>query len=76
MDMDHLWSVTMSGQWFTSKQVEIYMNARKEGKTQAVSAAKAGISEHRGRDSEKGQRIDPSEPMGSDCNGTKDTFLP
>ena len=49
----------MSGQWVTSKQVEIYMNARKEGKTQAVSAAKAGISERRGRDVEKGQRIDP-----------------
>ena len=50
----------MSGQWLTSKQVEIYMNARKEGKTQGVSAAKAGISERRGRDIEKGQRIDPS----------------
>ena len=50
----------MSGQWLTSKQVEIYMNARKEGKTQAVSAAKAGISERRGRDIEKGQRIDPN----------------
>ena len=50
----------MSGQWLTSKQVEIYMNARKEGKTQAVSAVKAGISERRGRDIEKGQRIDPS----------------
>lgn len=50
----------MSGQWLTSKQVEIYMNARKEAKTQAVSAAKAGISERRGRDIEKGQRNDPS----------------
>lgn len=50
----------MSGQWLTSKQVEIYMNARKEGKTQAVSAAKAGISERSGRDVEKGKRFDPN----------------
>ncbi|HDO7821928.1 TPA: IS21 family transposase [Legionella pneumophila] len=49
----------MSGQWLTSKQVEIYMNARKEGKSQAVSAAKSGISERRGRDIEKGKRIEP-----------------
>lgn len=49
----------MSGQWLTSKQVEIYMNARKEAKTQAVSAAKAGISQRRGRDIEKGQRSNP-----------------
>ena len=50
----------MSGQWLTSKQVDIYMSARKEGKTQTVSAAKAGISERRGRDIEKGHRIDPN----------------
>jgi len=50
----------MSGQWLTSKQVEIYMNARKEGHTQVVSAAKSGISERRGRDLEKGKRTDPS----------------
>jgi hypothetical protein len=61
MDMEHLWSGKMSGQWLTLKQVEIYMNARKEGKTQVVSAAKSGISERRGRDLEKGQRIDPNE---------------
>ena len=50
----------MSGQWLTSNQLEIYMNARKEGKTQVVSAAKSGICERTGRDIDKGQRLDPS----------------
>ncbi len=35
----------MSGKWITSKQVEIYMKARKNGKTHQVSAAQAGIFE-------------------------------
>ena len=39
----------MSGKWITSKQVEIYMRARKNGKTQQVAAAQAGISERSGR---------------------------
>ena len=39
----------MSGKWITSKQVEIYMKARKKGKTQQVAAAQAGISERSGR---------------------------
>ena len=43
----------MSGKRITSKQVEIYMKARKEIKTQVVSAAKAGISERSGRMIEK-----------------------
>ena len=34
------------------------MNARKEEMTQVVSTAKSGISERRGRDIEKGKRID------------------
>jgi hypothetical protein len=34
----------MSGKWITSKQVEIYMKARKNGKTQELAAAQAGIS--------------------------------
>ena len=50
----------MSGQWLTSNQLEIYMKARKEGKTQVVSAAKSGISERSGRIIEKGQRVDPT----------------
>lgn len=49
----------MSGEWLTQKQVDIYMNCRKLGKTQEVSAAKAGISERSGRDIEKGKRQDP-----------------
>ena len=39
----------MSGTRITSKQVEIYMKARKNGKTQEVAAAQAGISERSGR---------------------------
>ena len=35
------------------------MNARKEGKTQVVSAAKSGMSERIGREIEKGHRTDP-----------------
>ena len=39
----------MSGTRITSKQVEIYMKPRKNGKTQEVAAAQAGISERSGR---------------------------
>ena len=39
----------MSGEWLTQKQVDIYMQSRKLGKTQVQSAAKAGISERSGR---------------------------
>ncbi len=35
------------------------MNAIKEGRTQIVSAAKAGMSERSGREIQKGRRIDP-----------------
>lgn len=49
----------MSGQWLTSNQLEIYMKAIKEGKTQVVSAAKSGMSERSGREIEKGRRADP-----------------
>jgi transposase InsO family protein len=43
----------MSGRWIKSRQVEIYMNARKTGYTQQTAAAKAGISERSGRNIEK-----------------------
>lgn len=69
----------MSGKRITSKQVEIYMKARKEVKTQVVSAAKAGISERSGRMIEKSggalsspkprswrTRKDPFEPVWSE----------
>jgi hypothetical protein len=49
----------MPGQWITNRQVEIYMIARKCSHTQLVGAAKAGISERRGRDIEHGHRTDP-----------------
>ncbi len=49
----------MSGRWLTSNQLEIYMKSIKEGNTQAVSAAKSGMSERSGRDIEKGRRADP-----------------
>jgi transposase InsO family protein len=46
----------MPGRLITTKQVKIYMTARKEGCTQVLSAAKAGISERSGREIEKGRR--------------------
>lgn len=49
----------MSGKWITSKQVEIYMKARKKGKTQQVAAAQAGISERSGRTIESPSYTDP-----------------
>ncbi|MDQ5884671.1 MAG: hypothetical protein QG556_1011 [Pseudomonadota bacterium] len=49
----------MSGRWLTLKQVELYMKARKEGKTQASSAAIASISERTGREIDKGYRVNP-----------------
>ena len=49
----------MSGRWLTKKQVEIYMNCRSKGKTQAQSSAKADISEKSGRSIENGKRDDP-----------------
>jgi hypothetical protein len=45
----------MPGKHVTAKQVELYMSERKEGFTQVISAAKAGISERSGR------RIDSQE---------------
>lgn len=49
----------MPGYWITPRQVEIYMQARTKGYSQMTSAAKAGISERRGRDIEHGIRSDP-----------------
>lgn len=49
----------MSGKWITSKQVEIYMKARKKGKTQQVAAAQAGISERSGRTIENPSYTNP-----------------
>ena len=49
----------MPGSQITNRQVEIYMNARNQGKTQVTSSAKAGISERRGRDIEQGKRDNP-----------------
>jgi len=44
----------MPGKEITKQQERIYMSARKEGSTQLVSAAKAGISERSGRAIEHG----------------------
>lgn len=49
----------MPGIWITTRQVELYMHLRKEGLTQAVSAAKAGISERSGRTIDRGNRQEP-----------------
>jgi len=51
----------MSGKWITSKQVKIYMKARKNGKTQEVAAAQAGISERSGRSIDNLQYSNPKE---------------
>jgi transposase InsO family protein len=49
----------MSGRWLTLKQVGIYMESRKAGKSQVASAARASISERSGREIEKGRREEP-----------------
>lgn len=49
----------MPGNWITTRQVELYMQLRKQGLNQLASAAKAGISERSGRNIEKGIRQKP-----------------
>lgn len=49
----------MPGIWITNRQVELYMQSRKEGLIQIASAAKAGISERSGRNIEHGIRQEP-----------------
>ena len=49
----------MPGGWIKLRQVELYMKARREGYTQIVAAAKAGVSERSGRNIEQGRRKDP-----------------
>ncbi len=51
----------MPGRHLTTKQVEIYMTARKQGKTQRQSAAKADISERSGRNIDHNKRLDPKQ---------------
>lgn len=46
----------MLGKKITTKQVKIYMTARKSGNTQVIAAAKAAISERSGREIEHGKR--------------------
>ena len=53
----------MPGSQITNRQVEIYMNARNQGKTQVTASAKAGISERRGRDIEQGKRDNPKKKI-------------
>jgi hypothetical protein len=43
----------MPGHWITDQQDNIYMNARTNGQTQIVSAAKSGFSERSGRTLER-----------------------
>lgn len=50
----------MPGKTITTKQVEIYMQARKFRYTQKIAAAKAGISERSGRNIEHGKRFSGS----------------
>ena len=48
----------MQGKKITMSQVRIYMHARKQHKTQVVSAAKSGMSERTGRTIDQGKRED------------------
>ncbi len=50
----------MPGRHITNQQVEIYMNARTHGHTQATSVAKAGFSERSAHGIEHNKRVDPS----------------
>ena len=45
----------MLGNLINSEQVKLYMNERKEGKSQKTASAKAGVSERSGRRIEKGE---------------------
>lgn len=49
----------MPGNWITNRQVEIYMNSRKQGHTQEAAAAKSGISVRSGSNIENNKRPDP-----------------
>lgn len=49
----------MPGRWITDKQVEIYMESRDIGNTQALSSAKSGISISTGRNIEEGKHKSP-----------------
>ena len=47
----------MPGKMLTENQVTLYMNNRKDGETQVVSAARAGMSVRSGRNIEKNMRV-------------------
>jgi transposase InsO family protein len=51
----------LSGKQLTHQQVKRYMNNRQAGATQAVAAARAGISERTGRRIEKNERQTPKQ---------------
>lgn len=55
----------MPGKWITKRQVKLYMQSRKAGLTQTVSAAKANISERSGRSIEHGDRQEPGQKRSS-----------
>ena len=55
----------MAGQHITDLQVGRYMDERKDGATQAVAAAKAGISEASGRRIERGRTLASQRPVRS-----------
>lgn len=55
----------MPGIWITTRQVELYMQSRKEGLIQIAAAAKADISERSGRNIECGIRPQPGLARGA-----------
>lgn len=53
----------MSGKHITGQQIRLYMNERKQGRTQAAAAAKAGLSERSARRIDKGELTNEAQPQ-------------
>ncbi len=65
----------MSGKRITQQQVKLYMTHRKQGDTQALASAKAGVSERTGRRVEVGE-VAPGKDAGRPWRTRKDPFAP
>jgi transposase InsO family protein len=63
----------MPGKHITTQQVRLYMTHRKQGDTQALAGAKAGLSERTGRRIEAGKPI-PGAPAERSWRTRKDPF--
>ena len=54
----------MSGKPITDQQIRLYMKQRKQGRTQVVAAAKAGLSERSARLIDHGELTDGVQSCG------------